>query len=192
MPQEPNDFEEYFNKYRHTPDIIIRSKSWFDQQVRILSGVYINERKLFSKSTIDDHPVNGKMYLYTYDPKFKKTLPYYDTFPLVIPYHIEPDRFIGLNFHYLSYYNRIRLFSRMMQFATSSGLSDSNRITYTWSLIAGVAKYKLANHCIKEYLFDHVRSRFIVIKPKDWYTAMMLPVARFKKKNQLAIWQENT
>ena len=30
-------------------------------------------------------PFYGRLNMFIYDPKFKKTLPYYDTFPLVLP-----------------------------------------------------------------------------------------------------------
>ena len=33
----------------------------------------------------------GKMYFATYDPKHKKTLPYYDIFPIIIPIHKYSD-----------------------------------------------------------------------------------------------------
>ena len=40
----------------------------------------------------------GDMVMYTYDPKLKKTLPYYDTFPLAIIVGKAPGGFHALNF----------------------------------------------------------------------------------------------
>lgn len=185
------DFEQIFDRYRRDPDIVIRSKEWFNQQSKLLSTRNINERNLFKNSKTVDKILPGRFYLYYYDPKHKKTLPYYDTFPLVIPFRAMPDGFIGLNFHYLGYYQRIRLLTLMMKFATHSSLDPRTRLMFTWSLINNVAKFKIAKHCVKRYLFSHVRSRYIEIEPDDWHTAMMLPVARFVGRKQEKIWQDN-
>jgi hypothetical protein len=62
---------------------------------------------------------------------------------------------------------------------------------FTWKLIDGISKYKIARHCVKQYLFSHVRSQFIEISSYDWHTAMMLPVARFEGRKQEKIWLDN-
>ena len=46
-------------------------------------------------------PFGGTLNMFVYGPKFKKKLPYYDTFPLVLPIETYSDGFLGLNFHYL-------------------------------------------------------------------------------------------
>ena len=39
-------------------------------------------------------PFFGRLNMFFYDPKFKKTLPYYDSFPLVLPLENYPDGFL--------------------------------------------------------------------------------------------------
>lgn len=185
------DFEQIFDRYRRDPDIVIRSKNWFNQQTLLLKSRHINEKNLFKNSNLTTKILPGKFYMYYYDPKHKKTLPYYDRFPLTIPFRALPDGFIGLNFHYLSYYQRIRLLTLLMRFATNSMLDERTKLMFSWKLIDGIAKYKIAQHCVKRYLFSHVRSQFIEIDASDWHTAMMLPVARFEGRKQERIWAEN-
>ena len=43
----------------------------------------------------------GGLYFFYYDPKTKDSLPYYDTFPLVLALERYNDGFLGLNLHYL-------------------------------------------------------------------------------------------
>ena len=45
----------------------------------------------------------GKMYMFTYDPKWKADLPYYDTVPLVVIAEPTAQGFSGINFHYLHF-----------------------------------------------------------------------------------------
>ena len=43
----------------------------------------------------------GDMVMYTYNPKLKDVLPYYDAFPLTIVVGPAKDGFYGINLHYL-------------------------------------------------------------------------------------------
>ena len=64
------------------------SRQWLRAKVKELkptpSTLMRDRERLKSRSFI------GRMYFYYYDPKTKDSLPYYDTFPLVIP--IERNR----------------------------------------------------------------------------------------------------
>src|SRR5579859_4289851 len=65
----------------------------------------IDKSKLMrgKKNLIDRIDANfiGKMVMYTYDPKLKEKLPYYDTFPLGIVVAFNKTGFYSLNLHYL-------------------------------------------------------------------------------------------
>ena len=51
----------------------------------------------------------GRMYHFFYDPKHKKTLPYYDRFPLIFPFKSVRGGFLGINLHYLPLRLRAKL-----------------------------------------------------------------------------------
>ena len=64
-----------------------RSNSWYRGQVnRIASGT--TARELFRQGKLNSRPSVGRLNLFGYNPKYRKTLPYYDVFPLVLP--LEP------------------------------------------------------------------------------------------------------
>lgn len=186
MPR--NDLDSLFQKYKYDSTIETKSKTWFQQQTLLLAKKRINEKRLFSEQQITSKIIPGKLYLFYYDPKHKDTLPYYDTFPLVFPFRSMKDGFLGLNMHYLPYYNRVKLLSKLMQFASDKNLDEHTKIRYSWSLISGVAKFKAAEACVKHYLKDHVESLFVEIPASDWHTAMMLPVERFVGANKSNVW----
>ena len=77
-------------------------------------------QKTYESRQSQSRPSAGRMNLFVYDPKYKKTLPFYDTFPLVLPLETIKGGFMGLNFHYLPYPLRFRLLERMQKFATNS------------------------------------------------------------------------
>lgn len=183
-----SQLETLFQKYKYDRTVETKSKTWFQQQTLLLGKKRINEKKLFSEQQTTSKIMPGKLYLFYYDPKWKSTLPFYDRFPLVFPFRAMPDGFLGLNMHYLPYFHRVQLMSRLMQFATNKNLDENTKLKYSWDLINGVAKFKTAEACIKHYLKDHVESLFIEIPATDWHTAMMLPVERFVGSNKSNVW----
>jgi hypothetical protein len=131
----------------------------------------------------------GKMFFYQYDPKWKKVLPYYDTFPLVIPIEIYNDGWLGLNLHYLSNSERAVLFEKLLDFATDRKMNKATRLQVTYSMLKGVAKYKEHTPCIKRYLRTHVVSRVLKVDAPYWEIALYLPVERFKKQPKTKVWK---
>ena len=51
----------------------------------------------------------GSMYLFRYDAKFKDKLPYFDAFPLCLPFEPTNNGFWGINLHYLPYLLRVKI-----------------------------------------------------------------------------------
>lgn len=187
-----NDLKTIFDKYKQDPSIVHKSQSWFMKQTVMLQGIVINKNRLFREGKIVNKIIPGRLYMFYYDPKYKEELPHYDRFPLVFPYKFTPqDGMMGLNMHYLPYFQRVQLMDRLMMFSANKNFDENTRIRYSWDLISGVAKFKLANSCIKHYLKEHIKSQFIEVPPSDWHTAMMLPVETFVGANKKQVWKES-
>lgn len=182
---------DVFERYKFDNSIRLKSKTWFQQQALLLARKRINPKKAFNEQRVTSKIVPGKLYMFFYDPKLKDKLPYYDRFPLVFPYKKTENGFMGLNLHYLPYYQRVMLLDKLMQFASNKNYDENTKIKYSWEMIAGVAKFKLANGCIKQYLDDHVDSMFSEVHPEDWHTALMLPVEQFVGANKSLVWQDS-
>jgi len=135
--------------------------------------------------TADAHKVDtikfGKMYLFSYDPKTKNTLPYYDTFPLVLPMEPKAGGFIGLNFHYIDPFTRGRLLNSLRNDKISDLLLSYNAIK----------KNKVAKTCLKRYLTTHVRSKFIEIEPEDWDWIIYLSLEDFVNSSSARVWADS-
>ncbi len=78
-----------------------------------------------------------------------------------------------------------------MQFRTNNNFDENTRIKYSWQLIAGLSKFKLAEPCVKQYRRDHIKSPFIKIDSADWFTALMLPVESFVGASKTKVWTES-
>lgn len=170
-----------------------KSRAWFDKEILTLSKQRITPKGVMNndKADLKTRVVPGSLYMYMYDPKYKEELPYYDRFPLVLPYDTFPGGFIGLNLHYVPYQMRVVLLDRLMSFATNQTFTETTRIKYSWDLVRSASRYAAAKPCIKQYLTNHVVTPFRKIHPQDWVTAMMLPVEQFVGDNKLRIWKES-
>ncbi len=130
----------------------------------------------------------GKLNMFYYDPKLKKKLPYYDTFPLVLPIEEYNDGFLGLNLHYLPIPLRIRLLDRLIDYANTKDLTEKTKIIADYSRLKRI---KLLKPTIKRYLRSHVKSDFRRIGGDEFTIATLLPVARFKKASAQSVWSKS-
>lgn len=133
----------------------------------------------------------GLMYAFKYDPKMKKQLPYYDTFPLIFPIRFETDGFIGINFHYLPPVLRAKLMDALYSTLTNKTYDDSTRLKISYSILQSAAKYRYFKPTVKKYLRSHVRSQFLEIQVNEWDIALFLPTESFRKADAGKIWQDS-
>jgi len=187
-------YTEIINKNHYElKTAVTKSKTWFQQQAVLLRRQQFTPLQLIRSDSEknSDRVRVGEMYLFAYDAKHQDNLPYWDMFPLVFPFSKDRKTFTGLNLHYLPYHMRAQLLDQLMQFRTNSLLNENTRLKYSWSLISGVARFKLAEPCVHKYLLSHVQTPFKRIDAKDWATALMLPVERFVGSSKQRVWTES-
>lgn len=165
-----------------------RSFQWYQAQIAKLGNV--STSKLMQQGKLVSTLFPGNMYMFRYDPKMKDTLPYYDTFPLVLPFRRVQGGFIGINFHYLPYQTRLRMMRTVSEFTEDPKIDESTFVRVTWRLIESTAMLKPLRFCVKHYILEQVQSRFLKIPFTDWFIASQLPVERFEGANKKEVWRE--
>jgi len=136
----------------------------------------------------NNKPFYGKLNMFFYNPKFKKKLPYYDTFPLVLPLERYGDGFLGINLHYLPIPLRIRLLDRLVDYSNNTQFDESTRLVVNYSRLK---KVKLIKPTIHKYLASQVQSQFRRIDADEFTVATLLPVQRFKKATAKEVWSDS-
>lgn len=167
------------------------ARDWYRETARKMRTV--NERSLMKgdQDRLTGRPIVGSMYMFSYDPKWKEELPYYDTFPLVFPFRKVPGGFYGLNLHYLPLQLRARLMDALYGYANNTRYDESTKIKLNYELLTSVSNLKFFSPCVKHYLDDHVRSRFVYVYPSEWDIALFMPTERFAKKTKTQVWNES-
>lgn len=164
------------------------SRKWFRN---VADQMNMSPKTLISTGVGKRVAVPGSMYLYQYDPKHKKTLPYYDRFPLVFPIGPAKGGFLGLNMHYLPMNLRARLMDALYLHVTDQTFNDRTKIAITYDILQSAAKYKHFKPCLKHYLKKHVRSTYIKIHPAEWDIVLTLPLARWSKATPSKIYRDS-
>ena len=133
-------------------------------------------------------PSFGSLNMFFDDPKFKKTLPYYDTFPLVLPLGGIAGGFFGINFHYLPIPARLRLLEKLKRFTSNSDFNESTVLNVNYGDLQNV---NLVKPTIHKYLSGYTKSQFRKIDPDEFVIAALLPVHRFKKGDEHDVWRDS-
>jgi|TARA_R110000796_G_scaffold64934_3_gene150195 hypothetical protein len=164
------------------------ARTWFRdtaKKVTITPSALMKE----DRTQLKNRAAIGKMYFFFYDPKHKKTLPYYDRFPLIFKVQNVPGGFHGLNMHYLPLPLRARLMDTLYELASNTKYDEGTKLKLTYQVLQGVSKYYKPT--FKMYLNEHVRSRFLEISSTDWDMALFLPLEQFEKASKSSVWKDS-
>jgi len=164
------------------------SREWFRKKIKNLRS--INRDALMKEDPLKQtgREIVGGMYMFYYDPKHKNTLPYYDTFPLVIVVGPAEGGFYGLNLHYLPPILRAKMLDALMDITSNTKFNDSTRFKMSYELLVKSSKLKYFQPCFKHYLNDQVQSKFAMVPAPEWEIATFLPTAQFKKANSKKVY----
>lgn len=153
----------------------------------------VNENKLMNSdpNRLVTRPEVGNMYTYAYDPKYKDVLPYYDRQPLVFPFTIEKDSFTGINLHYINPQDRARLMNLLYKTKHNETLNNQSKLMISYQILQGLSQTKYYKPCIKKYLYSHLQTKLMEIRPREWDIILFMPIAKFTKKTGNYIYSQS-
>ena len=169
-----------------------RSAKWFQDKIKGLKGEVKNrfsstnaakfyrESEKINDAVFQKRASLGDLFCYYYNPKYKKTLPYYDMFPMIMLLSAEKETFLGINFHYLRPKWRAILLDRVTA-KIGGGLPK-------WKKIRNI---KQIAPTIKRYRFDHIMRKVIPIEEDEQEIAIFLPTEKFKKAGKANVWSDS-
>ena len=186
-------FDTVLTKGMQSGQIPARSRDARDWYRNAAQNVNVTPTKLIkenrSKMTTGTEP--GTMVLFNYDPKGKKDLPYYDTFPLIFVVGPAEGGFYGLNMHYLPLKQRAMLMDALYDLTTNNRYDDSTKLKLSYQLLKKASSYKYFKPCFKHYLNRHVKSRKMLVDSVEWDIALFLPLQRFQKASASQIYSDS-
>jgi|TARA_B110000977_G_scaffold49313_1_gene66953 hypothetical protein len=158
----------------------VEGLEWFRNRVRDVrsnTGTFLESGT--ATDTLTGDQLMGGMYMFVYDAKYQDTLPYWDRFPLVIVTDLTKNGFQGLNLHYLSPRDRVKLLDGLYAMTVKETVEKDLRFDFSYNDIKSISKLKLAKPCLKKYLFSHTVGNIMRVDPKYWDLVAMLPSQQF-------------
>ena len=163
-----------------------RSTQWYKDRIKEFGKP--TSMDLIRDGKRNNKPFYGKLNMFVYDPKHKKKLPYYDTFPLVLPLETYSDGFLGINMHYLPIPLRIKLLDRLVDFSNNTKFDESTKLIVDYSKLK---KVKLIKPTLHRYLAGQMKSQVRRIDADEFTIAVLLPVQKFKKESDKTVWRDS-
>ena len=153
------------------------SMDWFAKKIRKDSKVTLDR---VTEDLNSSRIALGRMFTYSYDPKLKEKLSFYDTNPLVIILDIKGDGWYGANLHYLPPKIRVDLMEEVIVGKKSTlqvaRILESNPITKV---------------CLKRYLAKQLVTRPKLVPREEWEIAIQLPFESFMKATLKEVWKNS-
>lgn len=165
--------------------------SWFFETIKAFTTKKQLTESMYVKNGRLSEFFIGRMIMFSYDPKLKAKLPYYDAYPLVFPIQLYSDGFLGINLHYLPPAYRARLLDALYDTVNREELDDKTKLTISYNILNSASKFKYFKPCVKRYLYNHVRSRYYLVSMSDWNKTVLLPTQRFVGASEDKIYKDS-
>jgi hypothetical protein len=166
------------------------SRAWFRKKVQNMG---VNRRQLMREEPIEmkTRTVTGSMFMFFYDAKHRDTLPYWDSFPLVIAVGPAKGGFYGINLHYLPLPLRAKFLDGLMDITNNKRYDESTRFVLSYQMLQGASKLKYFKPCYKHYLTRQVEGKFAYVPPPEWEIATFLPTAQFNGAGKGSVFADS-
>ena len=166
------------------------ANTWFAKKAKALGP--IGAPKMLKDDRLEKTEASsGDMVMYVYDPKLKKSLPYYDTFPLTIVVGPAKDGFYGINLHYLPPKVRAIFLDKLGDITNNKKFNKTTKFKITYNLLKATKNYRYFKPCFKHYLTKNVNSSVMKVSAEEWNIAIFLQTAQFKKKSVQTVWADS-
>lgn len=168
------------------------SQKWFLEKVKSFGDGSFNRDRLMRAGKAEASPMPGKMYMFWYDPKLKKELPYYDKFPLIVLVDTGVGGLTGLNLHYLPIGLRQKFFyGGLINRASDNEFDANTHFNLTYDYMKQARSLKAFRPCFKKYLTRQIRGRIVNVPADEWELAIHLPTASFQKMDEQAVHRKS-
>lgn len=167
------------------------SIEWFRKKASNIRGV--NREQLLKSDRLDrtNNEIVGNMYMFFYDPKTKKQLPYYDSFPLAIVVGPAEGGFFGLNLHYLPQSLRAKFLDALLEITTNDKFDSTTKFRMSYNMLQKSSKMKYFKPCLKHYLTSQVKGQLAKVEAADYEIATFLPTADWNKASPFKIYADS-
>ena len=117
------------------PESNYESREWYRRKAKLAKEyksrpakkiIQMGAQNKRLKTTLKQKQMLGKMYMFQYEAK--PIEPFYDAFPVVFPFELREDGFLGMNLHYLPYNYRAFLMDNLYSLVNNEEADQTTRL----------------------------------------------------------------
>ena len=166
---------------------------WFNEIIQnTIKKEFVNQIDIFGKRNLNKRPTVGDIITFNYLPEHKKTLKYYDKFPLVLIVSVNNKGFVGINFHYLEPKLRLILMDKIYKNQKIFIENDRLKINSNYMILKNNKTiFPYIKPCIKMYKMNNIMNFLYRLKPEEWDMALFIPTEKFMKEAKETVWEDS-
>jgi len=174
--------------------LVARSReadAWFRKRAKKLGNLNMHKIIKDKRLVETSRAVIGDMVMFHYDPVMRLSLPFYDSFPLIIVVGPAQRGFYGINLHYLPPTVRAVFLDKLSSIANNSKYDETTKLKISYQLLKSTQKFKYFKPCFKHYLNRQVDSKKMKVEASEWNIAIFLQMDMFKKASRSKVWADS-
>jgi hypothetical protein len=183
IPKVKLETETFYQRYRRYELELKKIPPGFNAMRWLYNKIISQKREGFISRAL-----LGSLVVFSYSPKLKDTLPYWDKYPLTFVIKYYKDGFLGMNLHYIPPVARRKVIQEILRAPLISTKTGDKLMLPVQAIARGFPT--AWKKCFKRYLRDHMQTSFINIPEEEWLVATLLPIAEFQKAGQQAAWRD--
>lgn len=150
----------------------------------------IQNRMTYRQAVPSTHVEIGHLYFFNYHAKFDEKI--YDALPYTLFLWKDARYLFGVNFHYLEYSMRAKLFDAMYVSREIRNLDERNAyfqsLSVTYERLSQHRQYNGAKACFHKYLRSHIRGRMLHVGEPEWKIGLFLPSEQFQNATKYDVY----
>lgn len=161
------------------------AQAWLMNEVRRIPNIALK------KEIKDSITINGgiappmcKIVLFKYNAQMGNSFGYWDKYPLVIIVRPFEDHYFGFNLHYINREGRIKIIDTMNRIIQHGNNNRQYTFKLLYAFLDSLVKAGIAGQSYKNYKYQNMESKFVVIDPKYYGMVANLPLAQLKENKK--------
>lgn len=157
---------------------------WLSNEIKQIPNFY-KKNDITESFTLNNKKVPPlcEIVLYKYSAIKGNLNGYWDEYPITLIVRPLETHFYGFNLHYLDHDIRKKIVDVLLGIRTRS-TSPAMAFKRIYPFIDGLVKVGLYGHAYKNYLYNAMQSKFIIINPTHYNMISNLPIAKLKENRK--------
>ncbi len=158
---------------------------WLNNEIKNIPNTSSKKdiRESFTLKGLKEPPI-CQMVLFKYSAEKGNDFGYWDKYPLVLIVRPFEDHFFAFNLHYLDFKTRVKIIMVLEQLIAKSNGNKKMMFKLIYPFLDGLVKMKVFNSAYKNYKYDNLESKFIIIHPDHYKMIACLPIAVLKENTK--------